>query len=222
MKLITRAMTAAMFTAATLIASAMTAAPITMDANPVTINGLRGTFTISLTSGDTTNNRLNFSVVGSDPAGFLPATGIAAIVFDGVSVVSAGEISDPNGLITGLSLPGTGTLAAVLLDFGAPSTASFSVRLSGTPTTANIYSLTTASNMNSLLSTSSSSCSSSNSRHGHHSNNCKPPKTLPYKQKIGVRFTTHGTPNEVPIPEPTAALCFAAGLGLVATRVRRS
>ena len=76
--------------------------------------------------------------------------------------------------------------------------------------------------MNSLLSTSSSSCTSSNSRHGYNSNNCKPPKQLPYKQKIGVRFPTHGGPNEVPIPEPTAALCFAAGLGLVATRVRRS
>jgi hypothetical protein len=221
MKLITRAMTAAMFTAATLIASAMTAAPITMDANPVTINGLRGTFTLSLTSGDTTNNRLNFSVVGSDPSGWLPATGIAAIVFDGVSVVSAGEISDPNGLITGLSLPGTGALAAVLLDFGAPSTASFFVRLSGTPTTANIYSLASASSMNTLLSTSSSNCNSNNNYSRYSNNNCKPPKTLPYKQKIGVRFSTQGGNGEVPIPEPTAALCFAAGLALVATRVRR-
>ena len=213
----TRALTAALFSAALLIASAMQAAPITMDANPVTINGLRGTFTISLTSGDTTNNRLNFSVTGSDPSGFLPASGIAAIVFDGVSVVQAGEISDPNGLITGLSLPGSGTLAGVLLDFGAPSTASFFVRLSGTPTTASIYSLTTASSMNTLATT-SSNCSSY-SHHSYH-NDCKPPKTLPYKQKIGVRFHTEG--GEVPIPEPTAALCFAAGLTLVATRLRRA
>jgi hypothetical protein len=215
----TRALTGALFAAAMLIASAMQAAPITMDANPVTINGLRGTFTISLTSGSTTNNQLNFSVTGSDPSGFLPAAGIAAIVFDGVSVVSAGELSDPHGLITGLSIPGTGTLAGVLLDFGAPSTATFFVRLSGTPTTASIYSLASATDMAKLSPTNTynTSYSCKTDRRGH-SYDCKPPK-LPYKQKIGVRFSSDR--EEVPIPEPTAALCFAAGLTLVATRLRR-
>ena len=212
----TRALTVGAFATAMWIASAMQAAPITMNPSPVTINGLNGTFTISLTSGDTATNRLNFSVTGSDPSGFLPAAGIAAIVFDGVSVVSAGEISDPNGLITGLALPGTGMLTGILLDFGAPSTASFFVRLSGTPTSANIYSLTTANNMTSLLSSNTTSCTSSYSHYGSHHCTTK----LPYKQKIGVRF--HSDREEVPIPEPSAALCFAAGLTLVATRLRRA
>jgi hypothetical protein len=210
-----RAVAAAFFATALLIASAVQAAPITMNPSPVTINGLNGTFTISLTSGDTATNRLNFSVVGSNPPGMLPAAGAAAIVFDGVSVIGAGEISDPHGLITGLAFPGSGTVAGILVDFGAPSTASFFVRLNGAPTTATIYSLTTMStNTSTLSSWSNGNCSDAG--HGGRYHKCTCSK-LPYKQKTTVRFHS----EETPIPEPSAALCFAAGMLLVATRLRR-
>ncbi len=182
----------AVFAIAALFAGAAQAAPITMSPDPVTLPGMRGHFTLSLVNGDTSNNRLVFGLLGSDPPGSLPAFGMAALVFNGVSVVSAGEISDPHNLIRGISIPGTGTVAGVLLDYGSPSTASFYVRLSGTPASATIYSLGGTSSL-------------SLSRHS----------SMHWISKREVRF------DAAAIPEPAAALCFAAGLTLVATRLRR-
>ena len=216
MKLSRRAVAAAFVATAVLIAGAVQASPITMGPNPITINGLNGTFTISLQSGDTATNRLNFGVLGSNPPGMAPAFGIAAVVFHGASVVQAGEISDPHNLITGISLPGSGTVAGVLVDFGAPSSASFFVRLNGTPTSADWYSL--ASPTTSFASvTNYPNCSSQSYSFSHYSS-CK---KSPYKQKITTVFHADRPGNENPIPEPSATLCFAAGLTLVASRLRR-
>jgi hypothetical protein len=168
---------------------------ITMSPGPVTMQGLRGDFTISLQSGDSTTNDLVFSVLGSNPSGSLPAAGIAAIVFDDVSVLTAGEIADADNLITGISISGTGTVAGVLIDFGAPSTASFFVRLSGLPTTATIYSL--GSVESGTLSRSSLSTR--------------------WISKTEVSFQG----SAAPIPEPSAAICFAAGLVAVSIGSRR-
>jgi hypothetical protein len=182
----------AVFVIAASLASAAQAAPITMSPGPVTFQGIRGDFTLSLQGGDTSDNRLVFGLLGSNPPGSLPAVGVAALVFHGVSVVSAGEISDPHSLITGISIPGTGTVTGLLVDYNAPSTASFFVRLSGTPASATIYSLTPTLSM-------------SLSRYSTHS----------WISKTEVRF------DSAAIPEPGAALCFAAGLALVASRIRR-
>ena len=180
-----------------LCAASANAAPITMSPDPVTLDGINGTFTLSLASGDSSTNSLVFDLLGSDPPGLLPATGLAAIVFDGTSIVSANELSDPDNLIWGLSLPGTGMVAGVLIDFGAASEATFQVVLSSTPTTATIYSLNL---------TSTSTLYSSTSW-----------QTLAI-EKERVSFASGGA---VPVPEPGAALCFASGLALVASRLRR-
>jgi hypothetical protein len=182
----------AVFAIAVSFAGAVEAAPISMSPGPVTLQGVRGEFTLSLESGDTSTNRLEFSVLGSNPPGALPAVGVAALVFHGVSVVSADEISDPHNLITGISIPGTGTVTGLLIDYNAPSTASFFVRLSGTPASATIYSLTPT-------------MATSLSRVGTHR----------WISTQDVRF------DSAAIPEPGAALCFTAGLALVASRIRR-
>src|SRR5262245_17585473 len=217
MKTFHRAAAAAFFATAILVASAaVQASPITMGPNPVTINGLNGTFTISLQSGDTSNNRLNFGVLGSNPPGMAPAFGVAAVVFHGVSVVQAGEISDPHNLITGISFPGTGTVSGVLVDFGAPSTASFFVRLSGTPTTADWYSVNGLNTSLTTLTNYNNCSSQSHSFHHRRSFNKSPSIS-----KTTTTFHHDRDGGENPIPEPSAALCFAAGLTLVASRLRR-
>lgn len=171
------------------------AAPITMSSESVTMEGLRGDFTISLESGETDTNELVFGVLGSNPPGSLPAMGMAAIVFDDVSVLSAGEISDPDNLISGISISGTGTVTGVLIDFGAPSSANFFVRLSGLPTTATIYSLGSVDS--GTLSRSS---------------------LMNWVSRTQVSFQS----SAAAIPEPGAALCFAAGLAVVSMRSRRA
>jgi hypothetical protein len=92
----------------------------------------------------------------------------------------------------------SGDLAALLVDFSSPSSESFWAQLSGTPTTATVYAL----NLNSL----------GNIRdHGDILENAV--------ESHRVRFTTAGGPA---VPEPSAAMVFAAGLLVAwATRQRR-
>jgi len=133
--------------AALVLAGPAAAVPISMDPGEVTIStvlGLGNDFTLALDSGDTSDNRLAFSIAGGGGSGALgiqPSIGLAALVFDGVSVLSAGEIGDPNNLINGISTPDVGALAALLIDIFSPSDGSFYVETSATPTTATIYSL---------------------------------------------------------------------------------
>jgi hypothetical protein len=184
-----RPLTAAIATALLYTAAAQ-AAPITMSPDPVTLPGLRGTFTLSLTSGDTSNNTLVFGITGSNPSGPLPAAGIATLIFSGANIVSATELSDPDGMVSGIGLPGSGTLVGLLIDFGVPSQAAIRVRLSSTPTTATVTMVQSTFGL----------------------------------KKTTLTFTAHNPPSSgggAAIPEPSAALCFAAGLALVGRRLRR-
>lgn len=44
----------------------------------MTLDGINGTFTLSLSSGDSSSNTLVFDLKGSNPPGALPAAGLAA------------------------------------------------------------------------------------------------------------------------------------------------
>lgn len=122
-----------------LLSAGALAAPITMTPGSASIDGFGGDFSLALTSGDTTDNILHFSVSGSGGM----SLGAAALVFDGVDLLAVGETSDPHGLLTGLSIPSYGTVGGLLVDFGSASTASFYVQTSGVVTTATLYSLST-------------------------------------------------------------------------------
>jgi len=194
---VSRAAIAALVAAAGLAGSA-SAAPISMVSADgdglVQLDAVVGSFDLTLTSGDTATDSLVFQLVGHPPA-----LGVGAIVFDGTSILSASELSDPDHLLTGLVLPNGRTVAGVLIDFGAPSQASFQVVLGSAPTTATVYSLN-LTNTSPLFSTSASW------------------QTFAL-DKEQVRFASG---DGAPVPEPGAALCFAAGLALVASRLRPS
>jgi hypothetical protein len=172
------------------------AAPITMTTSgggsTAVLDGVIGSFDLTLHSGETTTNTLVFQIEGNPPA-----MGVAAIVFDGATILSASEIagSDPHNLLTGFAAPSTGMAAGVLIDMGAPSSARFQIVLSTTPTTARLYSLN-LTNISSLY------------------------RSTTWNQlaidKTDVRFSTAAA-----IPEPGAALCFGAGMAFVASRLRR-
>jgi hypothetical protein len=193
---VSRAAIAALVAAMGVAASA-SAAPISMVSadgdGSVKLDGVVGSFDLTLASGDTATNSLVFQIVGNPPA-----MGVGAIVFDGATILSASELSDPDHLLTGLVVPNTGTVAGVLIDFGSPSQASFRVVLGSTPTTATVFSLNLTGTSALFTSTSWQTFALDRER---------------------VRFTSgQGTP----VPEPGAALCFAAGLALVASRLRPS
>jgi hypothetical protein len=191
-----RAAIAALVAAVGIVGSAA-AAPISMVSGDgdgtVHLDGVVGSFDLTLASGDTATNSLVFQLVGNPPA-----IGVGAIVFDGASILSASEVSDPDHLLTGLVLPNGHTVAGILIDFGSPSQASFQVVLGSTPTTATIFSLNLTGTSPLFTSTSWQTFALDKER---------------------VRFTSGQ--GGTPVPEPTAALCFAAGLALVASRLRR-
>jgi hypothetical protein len=174
------------------IAGAAAAVPISMDPGAVmvsTVFGFGNDFTLVLDSGDTADNRLQFSIAGGGGWGDMddmPSVGLAAMIFDDLSVLSAGEISDPDDVIRGITLPEMGGVAALLIDRSSPSSASFFVETSVTPTTATIYSL-------SLAGTDGVRCAGDIVDH--------------IVDSERVRFDSPGSP----IPEPTAALVFAVG-----------
>lgn len=190
----------AAFAAVLFLSGVGRAATITMNPDPVVIDGINGTFTLDLTSGDTTTNNLVFGITGSNPPGPLPAVGLAAIIFNGTSVTSAGVLSDPDNLITGIALTQLGGVAGLLVDYGAPSSATFYTQLGSTPTTATILSLSTPNLAGVAVDTMSW-------------------QRIKIDQQV-VTFDVGGV-REAAVPEPSAALCFAAGLGLVASRLRR-
>jgi hypothetical protein len=182
-----------------LLAGSAAAVPISMDPGAVTVSGLGNDFTLALDSGDTSDNRLNFSIAGGGgwgATGFAPSMGLAAMIFHGVSVLSAGEISDPDHVINGISIPEMGTVAALLIDGFSPSSASFFVETSATPTIATIYGL-------SLGDIGQIACI------GDVFGNILDSKT--------VRFSAPGSQ----VPEPTAALVFAVGFLVVQAGCRR-
>jgi len=168
--------------------------PLDPEGRPVICRAKPGQVRVGLAgvSGD-------FSITGGGGWGdmdFAPSIGMAAMIFHGLSVLSAGEISDPDNLINGISIPDLGTVAAILIDRFSPSIASFFVETSATPTIATIYGL-------SLGDPGAVTCV------GDVFDNIVDSRT--------VRFSAPGSQ----VPEPTAALAFAVGFLVIQASCRR-
>lgn len=139
------------FPLALLVAGVASAAPISMTPGSVSIDTIFGqgnAFSITFDGGDTSDNVLDFTVQGGGGhgfMGFLPSTALAAIVFDGTTILDAGDTVggtlNPDNIVRGLSLPSSGVAAALLVDVFDPTAESFWLQLASTPTTATIYSL---------------------------------------------------------------------------------
>jgi hypothetical protein len=182
------------------LAGSAAAVPISMDPGAVTISGVGNDFTLALDSGDTSDNRLEFSVAGGGGWGFLdsmPSEVLAVVVFHDVSVLSAGELGSPyNNIIDGISIPDMDTVAAILIDRFSPSTASFFVETSATPTIATIYGLNVGD-------FGDVTCVGD-----------------VFGNIVGSTTVRFGTPGSQ-VPEPTAALVFAVGFLVVQAGCRR-
>ncbi|MGH0033064.1 MAG: hypothetical protein ACQGVC_25010 [Myxococcota bacterium] len=189
-------------------AGAAGAAPIGMNPGSVTLSTVLGQgndFTLAFDGGDTSDNILDFTVHGGGGTGFMgamPSAAIAAIVFDGTSIIDSGDtvggLLNPSNVVRGLAIPGTGTAAALFVDNFGPSSESFFLQLSSVPTTATIYSLNVGNvdvgdikGLDDIL------------------NNAI--------DKVGVRFDS----AVAAIPEPSAALVFGIGLLVTRSAIRR-
>ena len=195
-----------------------TAASISMDPDPLTVGsvfGFGGDFTITFEGGDTADNVLRFAAAGSGgigPGGNIPSAGLAALVFDSVTIVGSGDAIgdpfDPNNVVNGIVIPGTGVAAALLLDPFAPSSEDFFLELDAAAdffagVTATLYSLEIdgIDSVDDLLA------------------------LLETDDLLGlledsivsqpVRFSADA------IPEPTAALAFGVGLLITGGAIRR-
>ena len=196
-----------LLTALTLIsiASSANAAPIQMSPNPASVNAVLGhDFNLILDSGDSETNTLNFTVEGSGGCGgFCPSTAFAAIVFDGASVLDASDTDSSwfssGNVVRGLITP-DGSVAGLLVDFGAASSESFTLTLDATPTTATLYALN-LDNLDEITS------------HADIRGNVT--------DSTRLQFTTDTTRPSSPIPEPSAAIVFAAGLLISQAGLRR-
>lgn len=186
------------------LAGAASAAPIQMSPNPATVNAVLGyDFSLSLDSGDSDTNVLHFTAAGAGGCGMAcPSTAIAALVFDGVSVLDAGDANSglfsAGNVVRGLVTPG-GAVAGLLIDFGAPNSEAFWLALDATPTTATLYAL----NLDRLDQIRSKSDILAN-----------------IKDSTQLSFSTGSGPGAA-VPEPSAALVFAVGLLVTQAGVRR-
>lgn len=177
------------------MATAAAATPIQMSPNPATIDAVLGNdFSLRLDSGDSATNVLQFTVTGGGGCGlFCSSTAVAAIVFDGATVLSATDadssLFSPGNVVRGLVTPG-GAVAGLLIDAGTPSAESFTLRLSSTPTTATLYSL----NLDSLSRIRSTS-----------------DITASFVQATKLTFGVRGVSGAA-VPEPSAAIVYGLGL----------
>ncbi|MBK7949237.1 MAG: hypothetical protein IPK00_10975 [Deltaproteobacteria bacterium] len=177
------------------LAGAASAASIQMSPNPATIDAFLGNdFSLRLDSGDSTTNILNFTVTGGGGCGLLcPSTAVAAIVFDGATVLSANDtnsnIFSAGNVVRGLITP-DGAVAGLLIDLSAPSSEAFSLKLSSTPTTATLFSL----NLDSLDRIRTASDIVAN-----------------VVDSTQLTFSVRGVSGSA-VPEPSAALVFGMGL----------
>lgn len=192
------------------LAAPATAAPINMDPGSVTIEsilGIGGDFTLDYDGGDTSDNILNFTASGSggiffDPT--IPSAALTAIVFAGTTIIDSGDtigggFLNPDNVVNGLAIPGTGIAAGLLLDSGLPSAESFFLQLDATPTMATIYSL----NID-LASVDLSQLSQDY-----------------VVELLKNSITEQSVKFTVAIPEPSAALAFCVGLLVTGRAMRR-
>lgn len=184
-------------------ATLATAASISMTPSTASVNSVIGNdFTLRLDSGDSTTNVLNFTVLGSGGSGLLPSTAVAAIIFDGTTVLSAadtvGGVLNSSNVVRGLVTPG-GAVAGLLIDTGSPSSEAFSLRLGSTPTTATLYALNLTS-LSQIRSVGDILAAVTDSTR--------------------LSFSVAGSPGSA-VPEPTAALVFGVGLLVANVGLRR-
>ncbi|MFO0690907.1 MAG: hypothetical protein U0900_19580 [Myxococcota bacterium] len=183
---------------------AATATPIQMTPNPAVIDAAVGNdFSLRLDAGDSATNVLQFTVTGGGGCGlFCSSTAVAAIVFDGATVLSATDadssLFSAGNVVRGLVTP-DGAVAGLLIDAGSPSSESFALRLSSTPTTATLYSLSLDS-LNRLRRLSD--------------------VTSSFVESTKLTFSVRGAAGAV-VPEPSAAIVYGLGL-LVAGAALRS
>lgn len=184
------------------------AAPISMDPGSVSVDTVLGSgnpFTITFDGGDTSDNVLDFTAYGGGSSSiFVPSTAMAAIVFDGTDILSAGDtvggLFDPDNVIRGIALPDTGIAAALLVDAGSPSSESFWIQLASAPTTATIYSLSldgldlSANSLYALL------------------------QSVVDSQTVSFDYEGR---EAAMVPEPSAALVFGVGLLITCGAMRR-
>lgn len=194
---------AAPLLALVLVGSA-SAASISMSPNPATIDAILGNdFTLRLDSGDSETNLLNFTVTGGGSSCLLcPSTAVAAIVFDGSTVLSAGDsdsgLFSASNVVRGLITP-DGAVAGLLIDVSTPSSEAFWLKLSSTPTTATLYSLS----LTSLDAVKSANDIVAN-----------------VVQSTQLTFSVRGVSGAA-VPEPTAAVVFGMGLLVAHAGLRR-
>lgn len=189
---------------ALVLAGTASAASISMSPNPATIDAVLGNdFSLRLDSGDSETNILNFTVTGGGGCGLLcPSTAVAAIVFDGATVLSANDsvsgLFSAGNVVRGLITP-DGAVAGLLIDVSAPSSESFWLALSSTPTTATLYSLS----LTSLDAVKSANDIVAN-----------------VVQSTQLTFSVRGISASA-VPEPTAAVVFGMGLLVAHAGLRR-
>jgi hypothetical protein len=185
-------------------AGAASALSITMTPNPAEVGSLLGSnFSLRLDSGDSDTNILNFTATGGGCTDCL-SVAVAAILFDDVSVLSAtdsaGGMFNPDNVVRGIVTP-EGAVAGLLVDFGDPNSESFSLTLNGTPTTATLYAL----DFRDVGEIESKAHMLANAL-----------------DKTRLTFSTGtGSTSAAPVPEPSAALIFAAGLLVAQAGIRR-
>lgn len=193
-----------------LVAGAAWASPISM--NPGTVSLSTGTanffdpdptFDITLVSGDTSDNVLDFDIAG--PGFQIPLVhgAVAAIVFDDATIVSSsGGSGEP--IVVAAAFLGTPLAGAVLFDPLGPSSTLFSLGLSNTPTGATFYSLfgvdlddiEGADSFDDVL------------------------DAIDFQQeRVAFEFESNG--GGPAVPEPSAALVFGIGMLVSAGAVRR-
>jgi hypothetical protein len=183
-------------------AGTASASSITMTPNTAEVGSLFGSnFTLRLDSGDSDTNILNFTATGGGCTDCL-SVAVAVILFDDVSVLSAsdsaGGMFNPDNVVRSIVTP-DGAVAGLLVDFGDPNSESFSLTLNGTPTTATLYAL----NFSDISQIESSAHMLAN-----------------VLDKTRLTFSTDSG-GVAPMPEPSAALVFGAGLLVAHAGIRR-
>ncbi len=179
-----------------LVASVASAAPISMSPDPVGLPSIDGTpdaFTLSLTSGDTDTNRLDFRLQGPGGGRFLPTVGASVIVFDDVTLTDVGTSSVTSMLFLGPEAFDDDSAAGWLaFDWRNAGSAEFFVVGDGEFSSATVYSL--GVDLRSIR--------------------CKDDFDINVIDRKVVHFSSA-------VPEPSAALVFCVGMVITGRSLAR-
>ena len=162
-----------------------------------TLFGTPDPYQITLLSGDTNNNHLDFLLSG--PGGEF-SVGASVMVFDNVMLTDMGSTSVIDMMFFGPGAGGTNAAGWLAVDWGTAGTADFFIEADSMYTTATIYTLTVG-------------LSHLQDGHGY------------YDHVIDTQFVEFTYPasstSVSTIPEPSAALVFGVGMLIAGRRVTR-